>query len=79
MTRVLVAWLAASVAFSAACEGRKPEVSGLGPYKFGSSTRAQIKSGVCQPTELSDGRKATWCFALPPVKVYAVASGHRKI
>lgn len=54
---------------ASACEGRKPEVSGLGPYKFGTSTRAQIKSGVCQPTELSDGRKATWCFALPPVKV----------
>src|SRR3954469_25706727 len=53
----------------AACEGRKPEVSGIGPYQFGRTTRANVSDGVCQPTELTDGRKATWCFALPPVKV----------
>lgn len=52
-----------------ACEGRKAEPTGLGHYKFGTTTRANIQSGVCQPTELTDGRKATWCFALPPIKV----------
>ncbi len=48
------------------CEGRKAEPRGIGNYKFGRTTRAQIHDGVCQPTELTDGRKATWCFALPP-------------
>ena len=52
-----------------ACEGRAPEPRGLGPYQFGRMTRGQIHDGVCQPTDLSDGRKATWCFALPPIKV----------
>jgi len=52
-----------------ACEGRKAEPSGIGKYRFGTTTRANVHEGVCQPTELTDGRKAVWCFALPPVKV----------
>ncbi len=55
----------------AACEGSKPQAGGLGMYKFGHTTRADLKNGVCQPTELTDGRKATWCFALTPIKVGA--------
>lgn len=51
------------------CEGRQPQPRGLGPYRFGVTTRANIRQGICQPTELGDGRKATWCFALPPIKV----------
>jgi len=51
------------------CKGRTAEPSGLGHYKFGTTTRASVHDGVCQPTELTDGRKATWCFALPPIKV----------
>lgn len=53
----------------AACSGRKGEISGIGPYRFGTTVRGNIHDGVCQPTELTDGRKATWCFALPPIKV----------
>lgn len=53
----------------AACNGRKGEISGIGPYRFGKTTRGNVHDGVCQPTELTDGRKATWCFALPPIKV----------
>ncbi len=64
MTRALLL-----VALLAACEGRKSEPSGLGHYKFGTTTRANVHDGVCQPTELTDGRKAVWCFALPPIKV----------
>jgi len=56
------------VAAAAAC-GRKAEVNGIGPYNFAHTTRAAVHDGVCQPTELTDGRKATWCFALPPIKV----------
>jgi hypothetical protein len=54
----------------AACDaGKRAEPTGLGPYQFGKMTRGQIHDGICQPTDLSDGRKATWCFALPPIKV----------
>jgi hypothetical protein len=51
------------------CEGRKAEPSGLGKYRFGTTTRANVFEGSCQPTELTDGRKAVWCFALPPIRV----------
>jgi hypothetical protein len=61
--------LAIGVLALAACEGRKAEPTGLGPYQFGKTTRKAITQGVCQPTELTDGRKAIWCFALPPIKV----------
>jgi hypothetical protein len=67
MRRALVA--VALVASLAACEGRKAEPRGLGHYLFGRTTRANVHDGICQPTELTDGRKATWCFALPPIKV----------
>jgi hypothetical protein len=53
----------------AACEGRKAEPNGIGSYRFGTTTLATIGIGNCQPTELTDGRKATWCFALTPLKV----------
>jgi hypothetical protein len=48
------------------CSDRAPEYSGVGQWRFGSSTLADAKRGKCQPTDLSDGRKATWCFANPP-------------
>ena len=51
------------------CKGHPAEPSGIGPYLFGRTTVASIHDGNCQPTELRDGRKATWCFALPPFKV----------
>jgi hypothetical protein len=57
------------LALLAACEGRKPEPAGLGHLRFGTTTLANVHSGNCQPTELTDGRKATWCFAQTPIKV----------
>ncbi len=53
----------------AACSESAPEPSGIGPYTFGHTTAGAIHDGNCQPTDLNDGRKAIWCFALPPVKV----------
>jgi len=67
MTRALV--VVGLIAAIAGCEGRKGEPRGLGNYLFGRTTRANVHSGICQPTELTDGRKATWCFALTPIKV----------
>ena len=52
-----------------ACSDHTPEPSGIGPYVFGHTTFGSIHDGNCQPTDLRDGRKATWCFALPPIKV----------
>lgn len=60
-------WLALLVLV--ACGGKDPEYTGVGPYRFAHTTRQSIHDGVCQPTDLSDGRKATWCFALPPFKI----------
>ncbi len=60
--------LIVSLALLAGCEGRKAEPAGIGYWVFGRTTLANVHSGNCQPTELSDGRKATWCFAHPPIK-----------
>ncbi|HEY3802350.1 MAG TPA: hypothetical protein VGL61_07070 [Kofleriaceae bacterium] len=61
-------WLALVVAV-AACDSPPSQPSGIGPYKFGHTTAAMVHDGNCQPTDLNDGRKAIWCFALPPIKV----------
>ena len=61
--------LVAAVAAMGACDGKPGQVTGLGHYVFGHTTRGSIHDGICQPTDLTDGRKATWCFALPPFKV----------
>lgn len=52
-----------------ACEKKKTEFAGVGKWRFTKSTLKDSRDGVCQPTDLSDGRKATWCFAQPPYKV----------
>jgi len=66
-----VKWLRIVVALEtlAACDGAKVEPNGLGNYRFGHTTIAGIHDGNCQPTELRDGRKAIWCFGLPPIRV----------
>jgi hypothetical protein len=60
-----------------ACKRHKSEPNGLGSYRFGHTTLATLNNNPnmtsqmshCEPTELSDGRKATWCYALNPIKV----------
>lgn len=63
--------LALAVVASAACHGSAPEFDGIGNWRFGHTTRTDITGGLCQPTDLSDGRKATWCFAQQPIKIGA--------
>jgi hypothetical protein len=60
--------LAVLVAGSA-CSGRSPEFDGIGPWRFPHTTLKDITGGLCQPTDLSDGRKATWCFAQQPIRI----------
>lgn len=65
----LAALALAALAGGGACE-KKGEPAGLGRWTFTRSTLAHAKqAGRCQPTELADGRKATWCFGLQPIKV----------
>jgi hypothetical protein len=52
-----------------ACSGRDAEPSGVGRWRFTHSTLRDVSDGKCQPTELNDGRKATWCFAQIPYKI----------
>lgn len=52
----------------AACHA-DPEPAGLGSWRFGKTTLGDITTGLCQPTDLTDGRKATWCFAQTPSKI----------
>lgn len=42
------------------CE-RRVEILGFGAWKVGKTQRKEA-TGVCQPTELPDGRMGTWCF-----------------
>ncbi len=51
------------------CTGRAPEHDGIGNWRFPHTRLQNIKEGLCQPTDLSDGRKATWCFAQPPIRL----------
>ena len=51
------------------CNDKKGEFDGVGKWRFGHTTLKQATGGVCQPTDLNDGRKATWCFSMPPFKV----------
>ncbi len=53
-----------------ACGNKEPEFAGVGKYRFGHTTRTDVKDGVCQPTQIDDGKRtATWCFALPAYKI----------
>lgn len=68
MTARLAALVAALACSSLACS-REPEPSGVGPWRFPHTTLGDVKDGLCQPTELGDGRKATWCFAQTPIRI----------
>ena len=61
--------LLGALAAVTACDSKPGQITGLDHYVFGHTTRGSIHDGICQPTDLNDGRKATWCFALPPFKV----------
>ena len=54
---------------SPGCSGRAPEHDGIGNWRFPHTRLQDIKDGLCQPSDLSDGRKATWCFAQPPIRI----------
>ncbi|MEZ4360332.1 MAG: hypothetical protein R3B48_09135 [Kofleriaceae bacterium] len=47
------------------CERPAPEFTGVGPWSV-VKTKRKDATGICQPTELPDGRAGTWCFRQPP-------------
>lgn len=69
MTRAVAVGAVFAVLAVGACEPPRAEPSGVGNWRFTRTVRADAKRGVCQPTQLADGRAATWCFANPPFKV----------
>ena len=66
MQRVLLASALATTV--AACSSGKPDYAGIGPYHVKKLTLAQA-TGRCEPTDLPDGRKGTWCFGQPTIQV----------
>ena len=61
--------VAALVAFLSlgGCE-RKKQPAGIGPYNVKTLTLGKSR-GRCDPTDLPDGRKGMWCYALPSLGV----------
>lgn len=59
--------MAAALAL-AACGPDKPQYAGIGPYSV-TRTRLKHAPGRCEPTDLPDGRKGTWCFANPQLGI----------
>jgi hypothetical protein len=68
---IALAGLTAAAVAAAGCDGRDPEPSGLGNWRFPHTTLRDVTAGRCQPTDLEDGRKATWCFLQPPIRIGA--------
>jgi hypothetical protein len=58
----------ASAGILGGCDRKPAELSGIGPWSV-ARTHLADASGRCEPTELPDGRKGTWCFGQPPLKI----------
>lgn len=57
------------IGLAPACRSRAPEFDGIGDWRFTHTTRKDVTGGLCQPTDLNDGRKGTWCFAQQPIRI----------
>lgn len=67
-TRIVLLAIVVGVA-SLGCESRAPEFAGVGKWRFTHTTLHDVTDGICQPTDLNDGRKGTWCFAQTPFRI----------
>ncbi|MGE0869387.1 MAG: hypothetical protein AB7P03_12530 [Kofleriaceae bacterium] len=60
----------AAVLALAGCAPKDNDPTGIGKWQFGKFTLAKVDyTPFCQKTDLSDGRKGTWCFQQPPFKI----------
>ena len=61
-----VAALAIALAGLGACgPSSPPAVGSIAGWDVGRATLRTVTDGRCDPTTISDGRSAVWCFALP--------------
>jgi hypothetical protein len=51
-----------------ACASPPPEYDGIGIWKV-SKTTLKDATGRCEPTDLPDGRKGSFCFGQTPIKL----------
>lgn len=64
MKWILGAAVALAACSSTGCSSERPQYSGIGPYNV-KRTKLSDASGRCDPTDLPDGRKGTWCSLQP--------------
>ena len=60
--------LGLGVALAGAACKPQPEFAGVGPWHL-KKTQLRHATGRCEPTDLPDGRKGTWCFGQPALRV----------
>jgi hypothetical protein len=53
---------------AAACKAAPAEPAGIGAWDV-TRTRLHDATGHCEPTDLPDGRKGTWCYMQPALTV----------
>ena len=58
----------ALVTGATACRKRAKEIAGIGPWSVTRTTLASA-TGRCEPTDLPDGRKGTWCYGQQPLRI----------
>jgi hypothetical protein len=59
---------AALLVAASACTSAPAEYDGIGRWKVTKTTLADA-DGRCEPTDLPDGRKGSYCFGQTPIKV----------
>jgi hypothetical protein len=59
----------AVLSFGAACSSAPQEAAGAGGWDVTHTTLADAHGGRCEPSDLPDGRKGTWCFLMPPLSL----------
>lgn len=68
LARVALATAALSLIALPACDRRDRSYAGIGRYQVG-KTKLADASGRCEPTDLPDGRKGTWCYLQPALTI----------
>jgi hypothetical protein len=66
--------LAALACLVAACNSAPQEAAGAGGWDVTHTTLADARGGRCEPTDLPDGRKGTWCFLMPSLSLNGEAA-----
>ena len=50
------------------CSSKSGDYTGIGPYRV-DRTKLKDATGRCEPTDLPDGRKGTWCYLQPELRL----------